>query len=585
MAPVLAVSAALSAAIAATEVLLMAFLGGLVDRLSVADRADWWADNAAMLIGFGALMLVGLPLLGLLSSLVNFQGLLGNFPMRVRWLAHRWLLGQSVGFFAGEMPGRMATRVMQTALSVRESVMKLIEVMLYVSIYFFGALLLIATTADPWLAVPMLVWLAVYVAAMRYFLPRLSQAAERQADARAKMTGRIVDTYGNILTVKLFSHAEREEQHVRNDMWDFLETVHGQMRLITGVQTTLYALNGALLFAVSAASVGLWANQAASVGAITVAVGLALRLHGMSQWIMWEMSALFENLGTVADGIDTLSAPRSVIDRPGAVPLAVRDGRIRFEQVSFHYGKGGGVIDGLDLEVRPGERVGLVGRSGAGKSTLVSLLLRFHDAERGRVLIDGQDVSAVTQDSLRRQIGMVTQDTALLHRSLRDNILYGRPDATESELRRAMEDAEASEFIDGLVDPEGRRGLDAFVGERGVRLSGGQRQRIALARVFLKDAPILVLDEATSALDSEVESAIQRSLERLMGGKTALVIAHRLSTIAHLDRLVVLERGQVIESGSHHELLSHGGLYARLWQRQSGGFLPTEILEEVARAS
>ena len=387
------------------------------------------------------------------------------------------------------------------------------------------------------------------------------------------MTGRVVDSYTNIQTVKLFAHAHREQAYARASMDDFLGTVHAQMRYVTGIYTVLYSINSLLLFAVTGMSIWLWMIDAASLGAIAVAIALALRVGGMSQWILWEVSALFENVGTIQDGITTLAQPCTVVDRPDAAPLSAARGEIVFDQVRFHYGKATGVIEDLSLTIRPGEKVGLVGRSGAGKSTLVNLLLRFYDLEGGRILIDGHDIAAVAQESLRAQIGMVTQDTSLLHRSVRDNILYGRPDAGDDDMVAAACRAEADDFIRELSDPSGRTGYDAHVGERGVKLSGGQRQRIAIARVLLKDAPILLLDEATSALDSEVEAAIQKSLYRLMEGKTVIAIAHRLSTIAAMDRLIVLDRGRVVEQGTHDELVRAGGVYAGLWQRQSGGFI------------
>lgn len=571
----IALMAALSATVALVEVGLVKFLGQLVDRLDGSSPETLWAEHGWSLVGWAAVMLLVLPGVGFLSSLTLFQGLLGNFPMRIRWLGHRWLLGQSVEFFADEFAGRISTKLMQTSLAVREVVVKLCDVLLYITIYFIGAAALVFS-ADPRLAAPMLVWLLAYAGVVAWFVPRLGKAAERQADARSSMTGRVVDAYTNIQTVKLFAHAAREESGAKDAMQGFLTTVHAQMRLVTGVQVALYALNGLLLFGVSASSVLLWQGGHVSLGAIAVAIGLVLRLQGMSQWILWEVSALFENIGTVEDGMRTLSVQNEVVDLPDAPPARIERGEVRFEQVSFHYGKGSGVIEGLDLRVAPGEKVGLVGRSGAGKSTLVNLLLRFHDVEKGRILIDGQDVARVQQDSLRRQIGMVTQDTALLHRSVRDNILYGRPEASEAEVLRALADAHAEAFVPELVDGTGRTGLDAHVGERGVRLSGGQRQRIALARVFLENAPLLLLDEATSALDSEVEAAIQESLDRLMEGKTVVAIAHRLSTIARMDRLVILDRGRIVEMGSHAELLERDGLYADLWRRQTDGFLAVE---------
>ncbi|MFL4465616.1 ABC transporter ATP-binding protein, partial [Brucella melitensis] len=416
-------------------------------------------------------------------------------------------------------------------------------------------------------------WLVAYIVLLRIFIPRLRVVSEEQADARSTMTGRIVDSYTNIATVKLFSHSSREETYVRESLDIFMDTVHRQMRLVTLFHFTLYLSNCLLLFAVGAIGIGLWINEAVSIGAVAVGIGLVLRLNGMSQWIMWEMSALFENIGTVEDGITTLARPHEVVDVPNAPALKVARGDLDFDEIGFHYGRGKGVIKNLSLTIPAGQKVGLVGRSGAGKSTLVNLLLRFYDLEKGRILIDGQDISQVTQDSLRANIGMVTQDTSLLHRSVRENIMYGRPDASEEMLQQAIRLAQADQFIPQLVDPKGRRGLDAHVGERGVKLSGGQRQRIAIARVMLKDAPILILDEATSALDSEVEAAIQDSLNTLMEGKTVIAIAHRLSTIAALDCLVVMDKGRIVEDGTHEELVALGGIYASLWARQSGGFL------------
>jgi ATP-binding cassette subfamily B multidrug efflux pump len=449
----------------------------------------------------------------------------------------------------------------------------------YVIVYFLGMLFIVGSS-DWRLAMPLVVWVGCYVLLLRHFIPKLGKVSEAQADARSMMTGRVVDSYTNIQTVKLFSHAQRESSYAREGMNEFLGTVYRSMRLVTSLYGLLYMMNSLLLFSVSALSIWLWLGDAVTIGAVAVVIGLVLRLWGMSQWIMWEMSALFENIGTVQDGIGSISLPRLVEDRPGAKDIVVHEGKIEYRAIGFHYGKGKGVIEDLSLTVRPGEKVGIVGRSGAGKSTLVNLLLRFYDLESGKILIDGQDIGAVTQDSLRAQIGMVTQDTSLLHRSVRDNILYGRPDAGEEMMIEAARRAEAIEFVGGLTDPKGRKGFDAHVGERGVKLSGGQRQRIAIARVMLKDAPILILDEATSALDSEVEAAIQENLYRLMEGKTVIAIAHRLSTIAAMDRLVVMDGGRIVEEGSHDELVAKGGLYAQLWGRQSGGFLLDDAATE-----
>ena len=576
--PYIALDALLVAIIAFTEVWMFGFLGSIVDWLSAQDRETFLQTEGWKLGAMALVVMVILPGTIWFHSLLQHQTLMGNYAMRIRWQVHRYLLKQSMTFYQDEFAGRIATKLMQTALAVRECVIKLVDVLNYVLVYFLGALLIVGT-ADWRLALPLVVWLIGYVGLLVYFVPRLGSVAEEQADARSMMTGRVVDSYTNIQTVKLFSHARREAAYAREGMAGFMDTVYRSMRLVTSLYGCLYALNSLLMLSVAGLSIWFWLNAWVSVGAVAVVIGLAVRLWGMSQWIMWEVSGLFENIGTVRDGIGSISLPRLVEDRPDAKSIIVTHGDIRFENVRFHYGKKKGVIENLDLAVRPGEKVGVVGRSGAGKSTLVNLLLRFYDVESGRVLIDGQDISAVTQDSLRAQIGVVTQDTSLLHRSVRDNILYGRPDASEEMMVEAARRAEALDFITGLTDPQGRKGLDAHVGERGVKLSGGQRQRIAIARVMLKDAPILILDEATSALDSEVEAAIQGNLYRLMEGKTVIAIAHRLSTIAAMDRLIVMDRGRVIEEGTHDALIAKGGLYAQLWQRQSGGFL---IHDEIA---
>ncbi|MCD8548262.1 MAG: ABC transporter ATP-binding protein/permease [Aeromonadaceae bacterium] len=572
MEPYLLLMSLLSALIAAGEVVLFGFLGRLVDWLATQQPGTLFDDGGERLLWLGALLLIGLPLLVLLHSLLMHQSLLGNYPMAIRWQAHRYLLKQSLSFYSNDFAGRVATKVMQTALAVRETVMKLLDVMVYVLVYF-GSMLVMVGQADWRLMLPMAAWLLGYLLLQWYFVPRLKQVASEQAEARSLMTGRVVDSYTNIQTVKLFSHSRREADYAREGMGQFMTTVNRQMRLATGVSVSVQVLNYLLAFAVAATAIWLWSQSAISIGAIAIAISLALRLNGMSQWIMWELSALFENIGTVVDGSQTLAKPLEVVDRPDAPALRVTHGEVRFEQVSFHYGKGAGVLEELDLTIQPGEKIGIVGRSGAGKSTLVNLLLRFYDVEGGRILIDGQDIREVSQESLRAQIGMVTQDTALLHRTVRENILYGAPAASEADLRRAALQAEAMDFIQTLRDPYGNQGFDAQVGERGVKLSGGQRQRIALARVLLKNAPLLILDEATSALDSEVEAAIQASLDRLMAGKTVIAIAHRLSTIAALDRLVVMDQGRIVEQGTHAELLALGGIYAQLWAHQTGGFL------------
>lgn len=559
--------------IAITEVWLFSFIGSIVDWLAAQDRETFVGDQYWSLIGMAAVVLIGLPLLVILHSLITYQSLLGNYPMRIRWLVHKYLLNQSITFYQDEFAGRIATKLMQTALAVRECVIKLFDVLNYVTVYFIGTVAIVAS-ADWRLAIPLLAWLGLYAVLLRYFVPRLGKVAAAQADARSVMTGRIVDSYTNIQTVKLFSHSQRELAYAKEGMSDFLGTVHKQMRLVTKLYTCLYILNSLLLFSVGFLAIWLWVDALISVGAIAVALSLVLRLWGMSQWIMWEISSLFENIGTVQDGIKTVSVPQDIQDREGAKPLIVNNGSIAFNHVNFHYSADRPVLRDLNLTIKAGEKIGLVGRSGAGKSTLVNLLLRFFEVNSGNITIDGQNISTVTQESLRKHIGMVTQDTSLLHRSVRGNIAYGRPDATEEMINQAAHKAEADLFIADLEDAQGRRGYDAHVGERGVKLSGGQRQRIAIARVMLKDAPILILDEATSALDSEVEAAIQENLYRLMEGKTVIAIAHRLSTIAAMDRLIVMDEGQIVEQGTHEELLAHGGIYAQLWARQSGGFLP-----------
>lgn len=574
--PYLILVAILMALVAVTEVWLFAFLGSIVDWLSVQDREQFLANEWLKLTAMGAVVVIGLPALVWFQSLLMHQTLLGNYPMRIRWLVHRYLIKQSMSYYQDEFPGRVATKLMQTALSVRQVVVSFIEVVNYIGVYFI-AMFFIIGAADWRLILPLAAWVVIYAGLLYYFVPRLGTVSKAQADARSIMTGRIVDSYTNIQTVKLFSHGNRETRFAREGMDDFLGTVHTQMRLVTKLYGMLYIINCLLLFSSAALAIGLWLHEAVSLGAVAVVIGLVLRLFGMSQMVMWQLTQLFEAIGTVQDGINSIAVSRTVEDTAGAPPLQVSKGAIEFDQVAFHYGKESGVMESLNLNIRAGEKVGLVGRSGAGKSTLVNLLLRFYDVQGGEIRIDGQNIGTVQQDSLREHIGMVTQDTSLLHRSVRDNILYGRPDASEEDLIYAAKRAHAHDFIQELSDHKGRTGYDAHVGERGVKLSGGQRQRIAIARVMLKDAPILILDEATSALDSEVETAIQENLYTLMSGKTVIAIAHRLSTIAAMDRLVVMDEGQVIEQGTHEELIALDGLYAKLWRRQSGGFLAAEI--------
>jgi len=574
----------LTAAIAISEIALFGILGNVVDWLSKADRTTFLATEGSRLWIGGIVVVIVLPAMVALESLTINQVLMGNLPQRVRWLLHRYVLRQSMSYFQDEFAGRIGANLMQTALAVRDTAMKVLNVLNYVAFYFAGAVVLAAMN-DWRLAVPFLVWLAGYGLLLRYFIPRMAEISEKQAGARSLMTGRIVDAYTNITTVKLFSHSSREASYAKEAMEEFRPTVYRQMRLATVLNAELYVLNVALLASVFTIGIWLWLQNLITPGAIAVAAALVLRFFGMSQWIMWEISALFENVGTVKTGIAAFTKPETVLDTAEASALVVKKGQIRFDRVTFHYGKQGGVIDELSFDIKPGEKVGLVGRSGAGKSTIVNLLLRFYDPEAGRITIDGTDIGAVTQESLRANIGVVTQDTSLLHRSVRENIAYGKPDATEDEIIAAARLAEAHDFITGLQDSKGNSGYGAHVGERGVKLSGGQRQRIAIARVLLKNAPILVLDEATSALDSEVEAAIQSQLQVLMRNKTVIAIAHRLSTIAALDRLIVIDQGKIVEQGTHAELLTLGGEYAKLWHRQSGGFIEADadaVAEEAA---
>jgi ATP-binding cassette, subfamily B, multidrug efflux pump len=568
------------AIVALLEVLLYSYVGTLVDWLAGANRETFWSDHGWALLGMAFVVMILLPVVKLLNEALVNQGLMGNFAMRNRWQSHRYLLRQSMNFFQNDFAGRVATKVMQSSVAVRDVVLKIADIMAYVCVYFFGALVLFAAS-DVRLTGPLLLWLIAYIFTLYYFIPILGRISMQQAEHRSMMTGRIVDSYTNIATVKMFAHADREDAYARKGMTPFLENVHEQMRYVSLLTVTLNILNGFLIFSVAGLSIWLWSVNAVTTGGIAIAVGLALRMQGMAHWIMWEVARLFENIGVVRDGIDTIAREREVVDAVGAQKLRVDSGRIEYQNITFNYGRdqpehADRIIKNLSLTINAGEKVGLVGRSGAGKSTLVNLLLRFHDLESGRLLIDGQDIAKVSQESLREHIAMVTQDTSLLHRSVRDNILYGRPDAGADASRMAAEKAQADEFIGDLEDSKGRRGYDAHVGERGVKLSGGQRQRIAIARVLLKDAPILILDEATSALDSEVEAAIQEQLYNLMAGKTVIAIAHRLSTIAEMDRLIVMDKGQIIEQGTHTELLDQGGLYANLWSRQSGGFLLKE---------
>jgi ATP-binding cassette subfamily B multidrug efflux pump len=560
-----------TACIAGFEAGLFAMMGKVVDWLSQIPKAQLWENYTLELVSLATVLLLS-TVLALLQTLFKHQALAANFPMRMRWNFHRLMLNQSLSFYQDEYAGRVAAKVMQTALAIRDMWFIVGDIMVYVLVYF-GSMVGIVAYFNPLVALPFVVWLIAYAGSLTYFVPRLSQTSQKQADARSLMTGRISDAYTNISTVKLFSHAGRESQYAKDAMEEFLGTVHSQMQLVSMVEVINHLLNMLLIIATGLIVLYLWTKGEVSLGGVAAATAMSLRLNGISHWVMWEMTSLYEQIGTVRDGMSTLSMPNKIVDHKNAQPLKITKGEIRFDQINFGYHDQQTVLNEFCLTISAGEKVGLVGRSGAGKSTIANLLLRFYDIEKGRILIDQQDISLATQNSLRACIGMVTQDTSLLHRSVRENIMYGRPDATEAEMIAAAKRAEAHEFIMQLSDSKGRVAYDAHVGERGVKLSGGQRQRISIARVMLKDAPILLLDEATSALDSEVEALIQGSLNNLMKGKTVIAIAHRLSTIAAMDRLVVLDEGSVIEEGSHQRLLEANGLYASLWARQSGGFI------------
>lgn len=571
----IAALAALTAGIGIMEALVFQFMGKIVEWLGKYAPAELFAEKGWELAAMAAMMVFSVAW-AFAASNVRLQTLQGVFPMRLRWNFHRLMLNQSLGFYQDEFAGRVSAKVMQTALALRDAVMTVADMVVYVSVYFITSGVILASL-DSWLLLPFIGWIVGFASVMRLLIPKLGQTAAWQADARSLMTGRITDAYSNIATVKLFSHGAREAAYAKQSMEEFMVTVRAQMRLATLLHSCSFIVNTSLTLSTAALGIWLWHNGQVGVGAVATASAMALRVNGLSQYIMWESARLFENIGTVGDGMATLSKPHTILDKPNALPLKVSQGEIKFEHVDFCYEAGKPLLNGFNLTIRPGEKVGLIGRSGAGKSTIVNLLLRFYEPQSGTVSIDGQDISGVTQESLRAQIGLVTQDTSLLHRSVRDNIIYGRPDATDAEMVSAAERAEAAGFIPDLSDAKGRRGYDAHVGERGVKLSGGQRQRIAIARVMLKDAPILLLDEATSALDSEVEAAIQESLDKMMDGKTVIAIAHRLSTIAAMDRLVVLDKGRIIEEGTHAELLEKRGLYAKLWAHQSGGFLNEHV--------
>ncbi|MBO9399353.1 ABC transporter ATP-binding protein [Shimia sp. R9_3] len=568
----------MSIIVAAVEVGLIAYMGRVVDLLT-GDPSTVWADHGTEFILVVLFVLFLRPALQALDVLLLNNTVLPNFGALIRWRAHKHVLRQSVGWFENDFAGRIANRIMQTPPAAGEAVFQVFDAITFSIAYVIGAAILLAD-ADPRLVLPMLGWLVLYGFLVKWTVKRVGPASQAASDARSKVTGRVVDAYTNIHSVKLFAHNQRELEYAKEAIEYSRETFQNEMRIFTIMDVALVLLNGVLIVSVVGWAIWLWSMGQASVGAVAAATALSLRLNAMTGWIMWALTSFFRQLGVVAEGMETIAQPIDLVDQKSAPQLDFDQGKIELQSLSHHYGRGSGGLDQISLTIAPGEKVGLIGRSGAGKSTLVKLLLRFYDVETGRILIDGQDISSVTQDSLRDAIGMVQQDSSLLHRSVRDNLLYGRPDATEADMIVAAKKAEAHDFILDLEDPEGRKGYDAHVGERGVKLSGGQRQRITLARVILKDAPILLLDEATSALDSEVEAAIQRTLYGMMAGKTVIAIAHRLSTIAEMDRILVMDQGRIVEQGSHAELLAQNGLYAGFWARQSGGFLNADEAAE-----
>ena len=575
---VFAITGALSVLTAFADVALIWYVGRLVDQLASTGPADFWAANGAEVVGVALAVLFLRPLLLVGNVALLHNTILPNFGTMIRYRAHAHVIRQPVGWFESDFAGRIANRIMQTPPAAGDAVFQTFDAMAFASVTVVGAGIMLAD-ADPRLLLPLVVWFVLYAWLVQWTVKRAGPASKASSDARSAVTGRVVDSYTNIHSVKLFAHHDTEMAYAKEAIETARSTFAREMRIVTKMDLALTVLNGGLIVAVTGWAILLWIQGAATVGTVAAATALVLRLNNMTYWIMWAFTSLVQALGVVQEGMETITHPIGLVDIPGAKPLAFAKGQIQIDGISHHYGRGSGGLQNLSLTLKPGEKTGVVGRSGAGKSTLVKLMLRFYDTESGRILIDGQDIATVTQDSLRAHIGMVQQDSSLMHRSVRDNILYGRPDATEDQMVAAAKQAEAHDFILTLEDPEGRQGYDAHVGERGVKLSGGQRQRVALARVILKDAPILILDEATSALDSEAEAAIQDALYGVMQGKTVIAIAHRLSTIAAMDRIVVLEDGQIAEQGSHSALLAQNGLYARFWARQSGGFIGLEDAE------
>ena len=574
---VFVVTAILSLIVAAIEIGLIHYMGRVVDLLS-GEPAQVWQDHGTELILLAVFILTLRPLIQLLDVLLLNNTILPNFGTLIRWRSHKHVLRQSVGWFENDFAGRIANRIMQTPPAAGEVVFQVFDAITFALAYIIGAAILL-WYADPLLMLPLVIWFALYALLIRWTVRGVGPASQAASDARSTVTGRVVDSYSNIHSVKMFAHHDTELTYAREAIEKTRRTFQTEMRIYTIMDATLVSLNGLLIVSTVGWGIFLWMQGLASVGVIAAASALTLRLNGMSGWIMWALTTFFRQLGVVAEGMETIAQPIDLVDDPDATDLQLSKGSLELRELSHHYGRGSGGLDQINLTIQPGEKIGLIGRSGAGKSTLVKLLLRFYDPERGQILIDGQDIAHVTQDSLRRHIGMVQQESSLLHRSVRDNLLYGRPDASEAEMVEAARKARAHDFILDLQDPQGRTGYDAHVGERGVKLSGGQRQRVTLARVILKDAPILILDEATSALDSEVEAEIQETLYGMMQGKTVIAIAHRLSTIAQMDRILVLDQGRIVEEGTHDVLLRSEGLYAQFWARQSGGFLNVEAAE------
>lgn len=576
---VFAVTALLSVIAAFADVALIWYVGRLVDLLSDLGPVDAWANHGSEILLVAAAILILRPLLLAANVALLHNTILPNFGTMIRWRAHAHVIRQPVGWFESDFAGRIANRIMQTPPAAGDAVFQTFDAVAFASVTVVGAGIMLAE-ADVRLLLPLLIWFLLYAWLVRWTVRHAGPASKASSDARSAVTARVVDAYSNIHSVKLFAHHDRELDYAKEAIETARQTFASEMRIVTKMDLALTALNGALIVSVTGWALWLLYVGQASLGTVAAATALVLRLNNMTYWIMWAFSSLVQALGVVQEGMETITHPIGLTDSKGATTLDVTAGQIEIKDVQHHYGRGSGGLQGVSLTVQPGQKIGLVGRSGAGKSTLVKLMLRFYDVEGGKITVDGQDISGVTQDSLRRQIGMVQQDSSLLHRSVRDNILYGRPDASEGEMIAAARKAEAHDFILTLEDPQGRKGYDAHVGERGVKLSGGQRQRVAIARVILKDAPILILDEATSALDSEAEAAIQDALYGVMEGKTVIAIAHRLSTIAAMDRIVVLEDGRVAEEGTHAELLALNGLYARFWSRQSGGFIGLEEAAE-----